>query len=313
MQPKIGVVTVLYNSASVLEGFFDSLDRQTFSNFHVWAIDNASRDSSAALASAHGERVTVLANQHNVGVAAANNQGIRSALNAGCTHVLLLNNDVEFGSDLFQALMHGLDENHCEMTAPVMYYHDRPDVIWAAGGKFQPILGYRCVHLGEGTVDHGQLRRPRQIDHAPTCCVLFKRSVFERVGLMDERYFVYHDDTDFMLRCLKAGQRLFLIPTAHLQHKVSSLTGGAESHFSVEMGTRNRIFLLTKFLGRLAGAPYVAAISVAYLLRRLTGAYSPQRHQLKQRNLRRGFLMAPNWMPYRTKKPTASSLGSPAI
>ena len=65
------------------------------------------------------------------------------------------------------------------------------------------------------------------------------------------------------------------------------------------MGTRNRIFLLTKFLGRLLALPYVAAISLGYLLRRLLGHYTPERLQLKQRSLRQGFLMATNWLPYR--------------
>lgn len=297
--PKIGVVTVLFNSSSVLPGLFASLAVQQYQDFHVWAIDNASTDDSIAQCRAQGDRFTVTANPVNLGVAAGNNQGIHAALDAGCEFVLLLNNDVEFGPLLFTQLLEGIHANDCSMTAPIMYYFDRPNVIWAAGGKFQPLLGYRCFHLQDGVKDVGQFTSPLRIQHAPTCCVLFSRSVFETVGFMDERYFVYHDDTDFMLRCLHADQRLFLLPHARLQHKVSSLTGGAESEFSVRMGTRNRIYMLTKFLGRGLAIPYVAGLALTYLVQRLIRKYDSDRYRLKQKSLREGFRMAANWLPYK--------------
>jgi GT2 family glycosyltransferase len=305
MTRSIGVVTVLFNSSSVLPGFFSSLQRQEFRDFHVWAIDNASSDDSVAQCRAQGDRFTVLANEKNVGVAAGNNQGIHAALDAGCEYILLLNNDVEFDSQLFARLIEGLTANVCQMTAPMMYYYDRPTVIWSAGGKFQPLFGYRCYLLEDGVEDVGQFNNARRIQHAPTCCVLFKRSVFDLVGFMDEHYFVYHDDTDFMLRCFKANQRLFLLPNAKLLHKVSSLTGGAESEFSMRMGTRNRIYMLSKFLGRLLAFPYVAGLSLVYLIRKLLRQYDQERYQLKQLSLRQGFEMATNWLPYRNPREPA--------
>src|SRR6266853_787399 len=219
---KIGVVTVTFGSGDVLPDFFKSLDQQTFRNFMLISVDNSSTDSTVDQLHA----------------------------NEGCEYVLLVNNDVVFGPELLQQLLDGLSEHHCQMTTPIMYYYDCPDVIWAAGGYFQPWLGYRCLHIGEGEQDIGQYSEPRLVEHTPTCCVLIKREVFAKVGLMDERYFVYHDDTDFMLRALKAGQRLYCLPQSKLLHKVSSLAG-TDSVFQVRYGTRNRAFMLVKFLGRL--------------------------------------------------------------
>ena len=300
IQGRIGVVTVLFNSSSVLAGFFASLSSQQDRDFHVWAIDNASTDDSVAKCRAQSSQLTVIANDTNLGVAAGNNQGIHAALEGGCEYVLLLNNDVEFGPQLFTQLIDGIAANDCKMTCPIMYYFDRPNVIWAAGGKFQPLFGYRCYHLAEGVEDVGQFTHPRRIEHSPTCCILFHRSVFEIVGFMDESYFVYHDDTDFMLRCLKADQDLFLLPHAKLLHKVSSLTGGAESEFSIRMTTRNRIYMLSKFLGRLLALPFVLALSLVYLMRRLAGPDSADRYKLKRLSLREGFKMANNWLPYKS-------------
>src|SRR5262249_13176810 len=104
------------------------------------------------------------------------------------------------------------------------------------------------------------------VEHAPTCCVLAKRNVFPRIGLMDERYFVYHDDSDFMLRALKAGLKTYLLPDSRLLHKVSSLSG-AGSDFQIRFGTRNRALMLVKFCGRILSFPYIVAYRFLYLMR----------------------------------------------
>jgi len=83
-----------------------------------------------------------------------------------------------------------------------------------------------------------------------------RASVFERIGLMDERYFVYYDDTDFVFRCLKHGLRLVYQGSAELRHKVSSSTGGGGSDFSIYYYNRNRLFFIRKnYVGleRIAG------------------------------------------------------------
>ena len=262
---KIGVVTVLYNSSTVLPDFFKSIEAQDYSNFTIFCVDNASKDNSIAQCRERGKYYQIIANGQNEGVARGNNQGILAAIEGGCEYVLLLNNDVKFGSTLFRDLVDGLAENSCQMTTPLMYYFDRPNVIWAAGGKFQPLFGYRCYHLEDETIDDGSPRVAKQVEESPTCAVLFRREVFARVGLMDERYFVYHDDTDFMLRALQRGETLFLLPKAKLWHKVSSLTGSG-SDFSVGLGTRNRAYLLTKFCGKIMALPYIIGLWAAYLL-----------------------------------------------
>jgi hypothetical protein len=294
---KIGVVTVTFGSEDVLSDFFKSIDQQTYWNFMLISVDNGSNDSSVAQLRAYqGCEHIVVANNKNLGVAAGNNQGIRVALDAGCEYVLLVNNDVVFGSELFQQLLDGLSDHNCQMTTPIMYYHDRPDVIWAAGGHFQPWFGYRCLLIGEGEQDLGQYSKPRLVEHTPTCCVLIKREVFAEVGMMDERYFVYHDDTDFMLRALKAGQRLYCLPQSKLLHKVSSLAG-ADSVFQVRYGTRNRAFMLVKFLGRLFSIPYTAAFRTCYFFRFVAGKDDYRRLRLKQSAWTEGSKIPSNWWP----------------
>lgn len=242
---KIGVVTVLYNSASVLADFFVSIERQSYGNFVVYCVDNASTDDSVRQCRRRSDRCVVIENGKNLGVAAGNNMGIRTAIADGCEYVLFLNNDVVFGQDLFECLVRGLDEHACEMTIPLIYYHDRPSVFWAAGGYFEKMAGNRTRHWGEGSEDRKQFSTDRQVEYASTCCVLVKRDVFQRVGLMDERYFVYYDDSDFMLRAKKNGIKIFCLENGSLWHKVSSLTGG-DSPFTLYHGRRSQALFVYK-------------------------------------------------------------------
>jgi len=252
---KIGVVTVLFNSASVLADFLASLDAQTYRNFVVYCVDNASSDGSAATCSARGNQFVTIVNVQNLGVAAGNNQGIRAAINDGCEYVLLLNNDVVFGSELFQQLLDGLALHRADMTTPLAYYFKPNNVVWCAGGGFNSLAGNRQIHYGADEVDRGQFDTDMQVDFCPTCCVLIHRSLFGRIGLMDERYFVYWDDTDWMLRAKRSGARLWLLPAAKLWHKVHSLTGKG-SDFMIRYTHRNHAYFFYKHMSWLRATIY---------------------------------------------------------
>jgi GT2 family glycosyltransferase len=235
------------------------MESQTHGNYILYVVDNASTDGTLGiLGKCSDQRVRIVANPENRGVASGNNQGIRVALEAGCGAVLLINNDTEFESTLISQLEEGLSGSMVEMTCPKMTYYDEPDRIWAAGGRFQPWRGYRSVHFGEGEVDGGQYDTARLVTYVPTCCVLIKREVFEKVGVMDEAYFVYWDDTDFMYRCMKAGIRLLYLPQVKLLHKVASLTGGSTTPFAIRYGTRNSLYFLLKHFGLILSLPWLA-------------------------------------------------------
>ncbi len=263
---KIGVVTVTYNSSQVLEGFLTSLLRQTYSDFVLYVVDNASADKTLEQLSSYKDpRICLIANPQNLGIAEGNNQGIRSALAAGCGSVLLLNNDTEFGPSLLEDLTSGLQAHACDMSAPKILFHDNQRTIWSAGGGFNPLKGYAGFHYGLGQIDRGQFDEARSVKHAPACCLLIRKEVFEQIGLMDDLYFVYLDDTDFCYRAMRAGLKLVYLPSANLLHKASSLTGGPESEFSVRYRTRNQIYFILKHLGPWRGLYYLPAFQLYQL------------------------------------------------
>ncbi|MDA8350861.1 MAG: glycosyltransferase family 2 protein [Pseudomonadota bacterium] len=245
----VGVVTVTYNSMDVLEEFISSLDGQEFPDFQVYAVDNASKDGSAdylLTATVKSRAITVIRNTVNVGVADGNNQGIQLAFKDGCTHILLLNNDTAFPSDLFQRLIWSAKDGRHQVVVPKIYRYSPNSMLWYAGGRFNKPFGYSAVHFGDGQMDLGEYDEPTVVEYAPTCCMLIDKQILDGVGLMDPRYFVYYDDVDFCFRLSRLNMPIWYEPDATLFHKVGSLTGGKTSAFSARMSTRNKIYFLRK-------------------------------------------------------------------
>jgi GT2 family glycosyltransferase len=256
MRSKLGLVTVTFNSEKVIQGFINSVNSQNYSNYCLYVVDNNSKDNTLKEIdeSANKEKTVIIKNNFNIGVAGGNNQGILKALEDGCEYVVLINNDTEFEPDLICKLLEASQKLRYSIVVPKMMYYNEPEVIWFAGGYFKRLEGYSSYHIGIGEKDCGQYRN-REITYAPTCCALVHCSVFDDVGLMDEKYFVYYDDTDFWYRVMKHGKhKMLYVNDVTFYHKVGSLTKSKNgthsnfkfSNFSIEYKIRNKVYYLRK-------------------------------------------------------------------
>lgn len=248
MSEHLGLVTVLYNCEGVLQDFFDTLALQTYKDFELIIVDNKSKDNSLNQCKKLAEKMSFkcyfIENEDNLGVAAGNNQGIKLALEHNCDKILLSNNDIILKEDTIQNLYNAHVANDADLSVPKIYYAGT-NKIWCAGGKFNKIRG-TTTHYGYGVDDCGQFNIQKTVDYAPTCFMLINRDIFEKVDMMDEKFFVYYDDADFVYRCVKNQKmKLFYIPTASLEHKVSFSTG-SESDFNTRYMLRNRIYFSKK-------------------------------------------------------------------
>lgn len=253
---KIGVVTVTYNSDKVLQPFLSDLFAQSFHNFNLYVIDNASEDKTLKiLDDLNDNRVNQIRNHSNIGVAAANNIGIKKALEDKCSHILILNNDIEFPNSLFKDMLVSIKKENCSMMTPKIMYHSDKDIIWYAGGGFKKSNGYLPYHIGFNENIKNNNYQSLYVDYASTCCLLIKKDVFETIGYMDEKYFVYFDDTDFLFRVKKEGvHKIYYDSQITLFHKVGSLTKSLtkefersyRTHFFLKQNIRNHIYFLRK-------------------------------------------------------------------
>jgi GT2 family glycosyltransferase len=248
--PKIGLVTVLFKSDDVLPGFFKSIAKQTHKDYVLYLVDNSVNLTSdkiigKCLAENSITEYRHIKNTDNVGVAEGNNIGIRQALADNCTHIILLNNDIELEQDFVFSRMLSLCEKGEKIIIPKIFYYDTPK-LWMAGGTMNKwrALG---IHYGDGKADAPEYNVAKYITYAPTCFMMIESSVFKSIGLMDEKYFAYYDDTDFVFRALKAGYKMYYEPALTVLHKVSSSTGG-DSTFYVYYSNRNKIYFIRKNL-----------------------------------------------------------------
>lgn len=271
----IGIVTVLYNSGDVVEDFFVSLSRQTGVSFRLYVVDNSPTPETLErcrdLSTQHGIQAELVFNDANLGVAKGNNQGIALALRDSCRWVLLANNDTEFAPGTLVALLEPLQQGEVVATPKILYY-GAERLIWYAGGRIDTWT-MRVPHLGIHKTDRGQFDRPGYTGYAPTCFLLVDAKVFDRVGLMDERYFVYYDDVDFAWRLRQSGDRIRYVPAATVLHKVSTSTGGGESPFSVYYSNRNRIYFIRKHL---TGVRRLVALGYTLFTRLLYAVWLPK-------------------------------------
>ena len=273
----IGIVTVLYLSDGVLAGFFASLqgEKRFETAFTLYVIDNSPTrsglEAAQGLALEHGIDAVFVFNDANLGVAKGNNQGVELAMRDGCSHVLLANNDVEFRPGTINTLLSALVAGE-RVATPKIYYYGEDLLIWFAGGDIKPWT-MLVPHFGTLTRDVGQYDGASHTPYAPTCFMLLESSVFREIGLMDEAYFVYYDDADFVWRMNKRGLRIRYVPQSTVEHKVSTSTGGTFSPFSLYYTNRNRIYFIRK---NLKGIQRAFALTFVLTTRILRSARLPR-------------------------------------
>jgi GT2 family glycosyltransferase len=243
-------VLVNYNGRRFLNDCIRRLQPCVRPGDEIVVVDNASADDSVAALIGEFPQVTVLRQQRNLGVAAGNNVGVRYALARGHAYVLLLNYDTRPSPDLIDELLAAADQDTL-VTANTLVWND-PDRSNSHAGSFDWWLG-RLREPYLGTRAREWPTAAREVDIADTCSLLVPRRVFETIGFMDEAYFLYYDDTDFVVRARRAGFRCLFQPRATLEHYERGASGPVDaSPVSVYYTSRNRLYFMRKHATSLA-------------------------------------------------------------
>ncbi|MDL1972723.1 MAG: glycosyltransferase family 2 protein, partial [Deltaproteobacteria bacterium] len=177
----------------------------------------------------------------NLGFAGGNNIGIRYALKCGADYIWLLNNDAVVEKDTLESsilLAERLKAERQEkvglISSKIYCYKDRAKVQYNGGKPF-----YKGIPDKEGEL-------PRSVEFAPCCSLLINRKLLEEIGLLNEDYFLYYEDTEFCIRTLKAGWTIWYNPYSKVYHKGGASIGlWLQSPLSAYYATRN--ILLCQF------------------------------------------------------------------
>jgi len=235
----------------------------------IEVVDNGSGDGSVDVLQQRLPGVRVSALPCNAGFSAGCNAGIRAALDRGAEYVLLVNSDAVVAPDAVECLV-AIAEGNPEIgiVAPVLLSREEPDRIASAGIRFSARTG-RMRHRGAGrrigTLEPGPLH---VVDAVSGCVMLIRRAVFDRAGLLDERYFFSFEDVDFCLRARAAGFATVCAQGAIAYHE-GGRTIGRRSPRRVYFATRNHLRLSAgagSASGRAVRAGCVLGLNAAYVL-----------------------------------------------
>lgn len=239
--PNVGIVISNYNGWQDTVQCLESLQKQTYRNFEIILLDDASTNDSVQQLQKHlTENTVFLPQEANSGFAAVNNVGMRRALADGCDWVLLLNNDTVVAPDFLETLLRETPAG--AVSCPKMLFLDPPHEIWFAGGELDRATG-KVKHLGGHEKDGPAFAEKKQVSFITFCCVLLPRQVVEEVGFLDETLFMYCEDVDYCIRLADAGVPLWLLPDARIWHKAGGSAGGMLSVYYI---TRNTLYLTCK-------------------------------------------------------------------
>lgn len=249
---KLAVILVNYNGKQYNGACIESLLKQRGGcEIKIVIVDNASQDDSMQIIQERfggDSRIETIFLDDNYGFSYANNIGIRRAGEWGADYVLLLNNDTEVRENLLSELLACADRHPNSMIAPKIYYSDHRNVIWSAGGAVSPIIS-KVRHIGLDQEDKGQFDRECRIGFATGCCLLLPREVIKRAGFLDERFFLYYEDTEYSFRLWKLGIEIWYCPQAVVYHKVGASSKGADSPLCAYYIARNWLLCSRLHLG----------------------------------------------------------------
>jgi GT2 family glycosyltransferase len=255
--PFVGVITVNHNSARFIDEFCTTLARVDYPNWRLIAVDSGSSDGSMETIERSFPDATLIHCDDNVGFAAGANRGIDAAIDAGCEFALFLNNDTALTPSFLRRLVDASDARTI-VVPKIVYYADRRLISTHAGG-FDWTLGRFRDTFG-GKPDGAATSGPRDLETASFCCALVPLQAFREAGKLDERFFMYYEETDFLRRAKERGYRLRYEPSALIYHRESGASGGGwMTPFKQYYATRNRPYLVRKHApSRLAYAWFTA-------------------------------------------------------
>jgi GT2 family glycosyltransferase len=213
---KVLAICVNWNGRGVLRETVNSLLGSNYAGLDVLVVDNASTDDS--ITSLPG-KVGVVRLETNLGYGGAINAVVRPLLETeSASHFLLLNNDVILAEGAVSALIEYAKDKEPGVFGPRIVRFDAPGRLEAAWGKVSWSHVLARYYGKNANKNRSQWERFRQVELLLGSVLLVHRQIFEKVGLFDENFFMYHEEVDFLFRTRRSGFPVYYCPKAEVIH-----------------------------------------------------------------------------------------------
>ena len=235
---KVSIVIPNYNGKHFMQACMKSLEKQSFQEFEVLVVDNASSDGSVSYIKENYPNVRLIEMETNTGFSGAVNAGIRAAK---APYIFLLNNDTECDVDCVKHLYHMIQRSKkiFSVASQMIQYHNR-ELIDSTGDMYT-VVGW-AFNRGNGK----QCSMYQKEDRVFTACAgaaIYQKAVFEEIGYFDEDFFAYREDIDIGYRARIHGYDNVYCPKAKVYHIGSGTSGSKHNAFKVRLGVRNNIYV----------------------------------------------------------------------
>lgn len=257
---KMAFITVNFHSDSDTRELVSQLEKNTLpktTELVIYVVDN-DRSEDLRLSISKFPHAVYVPSPGNVGFAAGNNIGMKEALKDKADVIVLVNNDTVVPQDLVRNILSSpIADPTIGVVGGLIYFAkgfefrdsysqtDLGRVIWYAGGKHDWNNIYSS-HLGVDEVDKGQYDGVRSTDFVTGCLFIVRNDVLKEIGLFDERYCLYYEDSDLCERIKRAGYKLIIDPQIKIWHKVAQ-SSGIGSPLNDYFLTRNRLLFGTTY------------------------------------------------------------------
>lgn len=283
--PAVSFVVLNWNQPDMTSDCLASLNNQDYKNFRVIVVDNGSSDESVERLRSHFPWAHILSLPENIGYSRANNIGIEHALGHNPDYIFLLNNDTILDTAMLDRLIKVAEEtSDIGLVGPTIFYFDQPDLVWSAGATVDWQTGAVCRLRENVRLSPTDDMPCEDVGFLSSCGVCIKAEIFRKIGLLDERFFIYYEEADWSARAHAIGWRSVYVPQAKLWHRVSA-TMGTTSPATEYYMNRNVLLFITKHLEGWARVSALAratcrnlAAALAYSVKSDAGRRIPNRN-----------------------------------
>jgi GT2 family glycosyltransferase len=251
--PFIWIVVLNWNGLADTLGCLESLGNLHYTRRHIVVVDNGSSDGSVdALhrAAAARPEIEILEAGSNLGYAGGNNLGIRRALDGGADFILLLNNDTTVDGMLLDEFISAAERSPKTGCFGAWIFHmHEPDRLWFTQAEWTAALSAFTMP-GKGKLVSELAQVPTRTEYVCGAALFFRANVARRIGLLDERFFLVYEDSDWCFRARRAGFECSTVPSARVWHKVGTSFGSEASPLRTYFSSRNKLLWAEKNLPR---------------------------------------------------------------
>lgn len=245
MEPSVAIILVNYNGYDDTVECVKSLLNITYRNYRIYIVDNCSSDADKIRSDSFlNEHSKIMYSNQNLGFSGGNNIAIQDALENDYEYIVMLNNDTTVEPEFLGALVDIAEKDRSigVVTGKIYFYYKRENV-WSAGGTYDRNTGLTVQYSGP---ENKSFDVEKEITFATGCLQMIPSSVVKKVGLMDEGYFLYSEDSDYCQRIIDAGYKLMYTPKSVIYHKVSASTGD-RSPMQQRYMMRNNLYMIKRY------------------------------------------------------------------